>query len=54
MYDDKILGVCVWLSRKFDVNVGYVRIAFLVAVICGLGVPVLIYFGLAFYKSKIE
>ncbi|NQY68247.1 MAG: PspC domain-containing protein [Flavobacteriales bacterium] len=54
MDEKKILGVCSWLGNKFDINIGLVRIVFLAAVVFGMGMPILAYFALAFYKSKIE
>ena len=52
MYESKILGVCLWLSKKFDMDVGHIRIVFLAAAIFGMGVPVLLYLALAFLKPN--
>jgi phage shock protein PspC (stress-responsive transcriptional regulator) len=52
MIDEKILGVCAWLSLKFDLDVGGIRLLFIVATILGLGSPILIYFVLYLLKPK--
>ncbi len=48
--EKKILGVCAWLSVKFDVDVSMLRIIFIAAAILGLGSPVVIYIILYFVK----
>ena len=42
--NNKFLGVCAWLSFKFDLDVSGLRVLFIVATILGLGSPILIYF----------
>lgn len=48
--DKKFLGVCAWLSYKFDIDVTLLRIIFVAAFILGLGSPLLIYLILALVK----
>jgi phage shock protein C len=51
MYPEpKILGVCSWLSHKFEIDVSTLRIVFVAATILGLGSPILIYLILALVK----
>lgn len=52
MTDSKILGVCAWLSTKFEMDVTTLRIIFVVATILGVGSPILIYLILALVKPK--
>lgn len=52
MKKKKILGVCEWLSSKFELDVGGLRILFIIATILGLGSPILIYFLLYLIKPK--
>ena len=52
MSERKILGVCAWLSDKFGLDVGGLRILFLVATIFGFGSPVLFYFILYLIKPS--
>ena len=52
MIERKIFGVCAWLSGKFGLDVGGVRILFVAAAILGLGSPVLIYFILYLVKPR--
>lgn len=48
----KILGVCAWLSDKFEVDLSLLRIIFLGAFLLGLGSPGLIYLILALLKPE--
>ncbi len=48
--DKKFLGVCAWLSQKFDIDVSMLRIIFVAAFILGLGSPLIIYLILALVK----
>ena len=48
----KFLGVCAWLSDKFGLDVGGMRILFVVAGILGLGSPLLIYFVMYLLKPS--
>lgn len=48
--DKKVLGVCAWLSYKFDIDVTILRVIFLAAIILGLGSPILLYLILAVVK----
>ena len=50
MSEKKILGVCLWISHKFELDVGGLRIIFIAATILGLGSPILIYFILYLIK----
>lgn len=43
----KFLGVCAGLARALDVDVLWVRLAFVVSVLAGFGLPILIYFVIA-------
>lgn len=52
MSEKKILGVCSWLSEKFDLDVSGIRLLFIIAAILGLGSPILIYLILYFIKPK--
>ena len=52
MSTKKILGVCSWLSEKFDLDVSGIRLLFIIAAILGLGSPILIYLILYFIKPK--
>ncbi|WP_417611606.1 PspC domain-containing protein [Owenweeksia hongkongensis] len=50
MNEKKILGVCAWLSERFDIEVSMLRIIFVIATIVGIGSPILIYLILALVK----
>tara|TARA_B100001778_G_C18406250_1_gene546590 strand:+ start:197 stop:361 length:165 start_codon:yes stop_codon:yes gene_type:complete len=50
MSEKKILGVCSWISDKFELDVGGLRIIFIAATILGLGSPILLYFILYLIK----
>jgi len=50
--EKKILGVCAWLSFKFDIDVTIVRLIFVAAVIIGVGFPILIYISLYLIKQN--
>ena len=52
MTERKILGVCAWLSDKFGLDVGGLRILFVAAAVLGLGSPILIYFVLYIVKPS--
>ena len=52
MSEKKILGVCSWLSEKFDLDVSGIRLLFIIAAIFGLGSPILIYLILYFINPK--
>ena len=53
MYPEKkILGVCSWLSFKFDLNVTGLRILFLVLLLLGVGSPLLVYLILYLIKPN--
>ncbi len=52
MTEGKLLGVCAWLSDKFDSDVTMVRLIFVIATIVGVGSPILIYLILALVKPK--
>tara|TARA_B100000513_G_C11900810_1_gene185309 strand:- start:2178 stop:2324 length:147 start_codon:yes stop_codon:yes gene_type:complete len=43
MSEKKILGVCSWLSEKFDLDVSGIRLLFIIAAILGFGSPILIF-----------
>lgn len=48
--EPKFLGVCSWLSHKLGIEVGIIRVLFVVTFIFGFGSPLLFYFFLAFIK----
>ena len=51
MYPErKILGVCSWLSYKFDLSVIGLRILFLILLFIGIGSPILLYLILYLIK----
>ena len=52
MSEKKILGVCYWVSEKFDLDVSGIRMLFIIAAILGLGSPIFIYFILFLVKPK--
>ena len=52
MNEKKILGVCAWLSDRFDIEVSMLRIIFVIATIVGIGSPILIYLILALVKPS--
>jgi len=52
MTERKILGVCAWLSDKFGLDVGGIRILFVAAAVFGFGSPVVIYFILYLIKPS--
>ena len=52
MTERKILGVCAWLSDKFGLDVGGLRILFVATAILGLGSPILVYLILYLVKPS--
>ena len=52
MSEKKILGVCSWVSEKFDLDVSGIRMLFIITAILGLGSPILIYIILYLVKPK--
>ncbi len=52
MTEKKVLGVCAWLSDRFDVDVSMLRIIFIIATILGIGSPIIIYLILALVKPS--
>ena len=51
MYPErKILGVCSWLSYKFDLSVIGLRILFIIFLFLGVGSPILLYLILYLIK----
>ena len=52
MSEKKILGVCSWVSEKFDLDVSGIRMLFIIAAILGLGSPILVYLILYLLKPK--
>ncbi len=50
--EKKILGVCAWLSVKFDIDLSTLRLLFVAAAILGLGSPIVIYLILAIVKPQ--
>lgn len=53
MTEKKILGVCAWLSDRFDMDVSMLRIIFVIATVLGVGSPILIYLILALVKPSV-
>lgn len=49
----KILGVCSWLSQKFNLDLFGIRLLFVVAAILGFGSPILLYLILYLVKPKV-
>lgn len=52
MTEGKILGVCAWLSDKFELSVTGVRLLFVAAAILGFGSPIILYLILYLLKPK--
>ncbi|MEC8610173.1 MAG: PspC domain-containing protein [Bacteroidota bacterium] len=52
MTEKKLLGVCFWLSEKFELDVTGIRALFIVAAILGFGSPIVIYLILYLVKPK--
>ena len=52
MLEKKILGVCAWLSYKFDLDVTGIRLLFIAATILGFGSPIFIYLILYLVMPK--
>ena len=52
MTSRRFLGVCAWLSDKFGLDVGGVRILFVAAAILGFGSPVVVYLVLYLLKPS--
>ena len=52
MNDRKILGVCLWFSDRFGIDLGGLRILFIAAAVLGLGSPILVYFILYLLKPS--
>ena len=52
MIEKKILGVCAWLSKKFELDVTGISLLLVIATILGLGSPILIYFIIYLVKPK--
>jgi len=52
MTEKKLLGVCSWLSEKFELDVIGIRALFIVAAILGFGSPIVIYLILYLVKPK--
>jgi len=53
MEEKKLLGVCAWLARKFDVDVTVVRIVFIIFTLLG-GSGFLVYLILYLAKPSSE
>ena len=51
MTEKKILGVCAWLSEKFDLDVSMVRLVFILTTLLG-GASVLAYLILYLVMPK--
>ena len=43
MTNGKLLGVCAWLSDKFELDITGIRLLFIAAAILGFGSPVISY-----------
>ena len=52
MTERKIWGVCAWISDKFGLDVGGLRILFIAAAILGLGSPIFVYLILYLLKPS--
>ena len=54
MTEGKLLGVCAWLSDKFELDVTGIRILFLVAIFLGFGSPIILYLILRLLKPRVK
>ena len=54
MTEGKLLGVCAWLSDKFELDVTGIRILFLVAIFLGFGSPIILYLILRLLKPWVK
>lgn len=52
MTEKKLLGVCSWLSDKFELDATGIRALFIVAAVLGFGSPIIIYLILYLVKPK--
>jgi phage shock protein C len=52
MAEKKVLGVCKWLSYKFELDISGIRLLFIVATILGFGSPIFIYLILYLIMPK--
>lgn len=52
MTNNVLLGVCSGLAKEFKVDAVLIRLAFVVATLAGLGMPILIYLILAILMPK--
>lgn len=43
----KLLGVCAGIGRSLDVDPLWIRLAFVVSVLAGFGLPILLYIAIA-------
>jgi phage shock protein PspC (stress-responsive transcriptional regulator) len=50
--ENKILGVCLWLSYKFDLNLYGLRALFLIFLFLGVGSPLFMYLVLYLLKPS--
>lgn len=48
--EKKLLGVCAWLADKFEMDVGTLRLVWIILTILGVGSPILAYIILAVLK----
>ena len=54
MTEGKLLGVCAWLSDKFELDVTGIRILFVAATILGFGYPIILYLILRLLKPWVK
>lgn len=52
MVEKKILGVCKWLSIKFELDITGIRLIFVFATIIGFGSPIFLYLILYLIMPK--
>lgn len=52
MTEPKLLGVCAWLSDRFELDVSGMRLGWIIVTLLGVGSPVLVYLILALVKPK--
>mgnify|MGYP003871608651 CR=1 FL=1 len=50
----KFLGVCAWLGHKFNIDVIYLRLIFVLTFIFGFGSPLIVYIILAMVKPVVD
>lgn len=52
MREKKILGVCLWLSDRFGIELGNTRLLFIILTLIGVGSPIIVYLILSLLKPQ--